>query len=253
MIRSGPSISPPATLPASCGSNSRRCYFNERRIARRAEGGVWRARRCGSLSGPGDLLARRGRRCVRSPAGPPWPRSNAEKIAYCSSSLGQIVAVHVEELGRRTRPQAPSHHWPRPGAARTGNSRLASRVISTPSRVYGRQFAGRRAKMAPFRARRRRVAPSYSAIVCCARADDDGSPRSRRSPPLSSAAGVFEQTGDREHRRQAQWRAPRSRVWPSTPPNSVAKPAMCCGSIRRGIGRRQLIGEDDGTLLPKPE
>ena len=37
---------------------------------------------------------------VRTVTGlPSMPRTSAEKTSYCSSSLGQIVAVHVEEFG----------------------------------------------------------------------------------------------------------------------------------------------------------
>ena len=120
-----------AASPPSCGSSSRRSLQRqadrpqaERRVG--AGSPSMAGQRRGELVAA-DVEGAHGDRPAR-PCRAPAPR----RPAYCSSSLGQVVAVHVEELGAH---EAEPHarRWPAPARARSA-VRDCPRARSRPRR-----------------------------------------------------------------------------------------------------------------------
>ena len=170
------------------------------------------------------------------------PRTSAEKTAYCSSSPGQVVAVHVEKL--RT-DEAEPH-----------------RAVGQRLLQLDRQFeiafegdldpvAGDRGKpaqareTAPFA--RHRVAPGLVFADRLVGRVDDNAAVDAVDHRGDTRPSPIEQTGYRENRRQAE-RSRNDRGVALGAAGGRRKAGHALRVDQRGIGRGQLFGENDGAV-----
>ena len=173
---------------------------------------------------------------------PAMPRTRAENTAYCSSSPGRSSRFMYRNSERtRPSPMAPlAAAW----ASSTGSSRLASRVISTPSRVTA---GSRRNRVRWRRSRTRSVAPRLVIADRLARRIEDHGAFGAVDHHRRRRPRMLDQGRHREHRRQPQG---------AGDDRGVAVGAAELGGKagdpprihQRGIGRGQLVGEDDRAL-----